>query len=337
MEKAIAWFNARLGRTTYSMTHRFGPYSYDCSSAVYYALIEAGVFPQGTQIGNTETLFIDLERNGFRQLPLDANGDAATQRGDIFIWGRRGHTLGAAGHTGIFVDEGNIVHSNYGHNGISINSHDGIWALNGQPAYTFYRYYGKPAPVVETYKAIKGIHQVSERKVYEGIEQVLSPTLYGSNPDWEDNGIPVNAINKVSGTGYHLQGKTMPGELFVVPGKFKVLRTERDERNGQIYSLLQGVGGYDVWVLNSALSDEETKRPDPEPVIQPEPQPEPKPSPELNVDKPETPADETTEEKQAPESPSKPSGDEKMTTILEDIKNLLESLLSTLKSIFKKG
>ena len=59
------------------------------------------------------------------------------RRGDVFIWGRRGYTSGAAGHTGIFYDDHDtIIHCNAGHNGISINPHDTIWSYNGSPAIT---------------------------------------------------------------------------------------------------------------------------------------------------------------------------------------------------------
>lgn len=93
-------------------------------------------------MGNTETLFDDLERNGWQQVqPI--NGNYLAKRGDVFILGTRGHTLGAAGHTGIFVDDNdNIIHCNYGYNGITVNNHDTIWGYNGQPAITIYRYTG---------------------------------------------------------------------------------------------------------------------------------------------------------------------------------------------------
>ena len=290
MEKAIQWFSERRGHVRYSMTHRNGPSSYDCSSAVYHALVMAGVFPGNIATGNTDTLFGDLEANGFEKLPLDANGNAATRRGDVFIWGGRGASSGASGHTGVFVDADNIIHCNYGHNGISLNNHDQIWAINGRPAYTFYRYKGNPrAAAPATYKAIAGIHTVSARGVYHGIEQVLSPTLYGSShADWGDNGIPVAAINKVNARGEWLDGKTMPGEKFVVPGKFKVLKVEKDVRNGRNYALLHGVGGHDVWVVDTALSDKETSKPS-RPVIQPQPQPKPTAQPAPATPKPAEP------------------------------------------------
>ncbi|MBO0440974.1 hypothetical protein JZO69_11425 [Enterococcus sp. DIV0869a] len=52
----------------------------------------------------------------------------------VFIWGDRGNSGGAAGHTGIFIDDNdNIIHCNYGFNGITVNNHDYIWEFNGQP------------------------------------------------------------------------------------------------------------------------------------------------------------------------------------------------------------
>ncbi|OJG96793.1 hypothetical protein RV18_GL001839 [Enterococcus termitis] len=121
------------------MNYRLGPSSYDCSSAVYNALIAGGFLPANTNIGNTETLFNDLERNGWQQVQ-PVNGNYPTKRGDVFIWGDRGFTLGAAGHTGMFIDDAdNIIHCNYGYNGITVNDHDQIWNANGQPTITIYR------------------------------------------------------------------------------------------------------------------------------------------------------------------------------------------------------
>lgn len=142
-EAIINWFNARKGRVTYSMADRNGPASYDCSSAVYHALIEAGFLPQGYRIGNTDSLFNDLEAHGWKQVPVNANGDADTHRGDIFIWGKRGASGGAFGHTGIILDDaGNIIHCSSGYDDIHVDNHDWLWELNGCPAYTFYTYVG---------------------------------------------------------------------------------------------------------------------------------------------------------------------------------------------------
>lgn len=57
VESLINWFRARQGKVTYSMMNRYGPYSCDCSSAMYYALVDAGFLPAGTQL-ETQKLFM---------------------------------------------------------------------------------------------------------------------------------------------------------------------------------------------------------------------------------------------------------------------------------------
>lgn len=145
INEALNWMQQRQGKVSYSMDYRFGPSSYDCSSSVYNALIAGGFLPVNVNIGNTETLFLDLERNGWQKVQADSNGNYPAKGGDIFIWGTRGQTLGAAGHTGIFADDNdNIIHCNYGYNGITINDHDFIWTVNGCPDITIYRFVGAP-------------------------------------------------------------------------------------------------------------------------------------------------------------------------------------------------
>ncbi|OTN88083.1 hypothetical protein A5819_000534 [Enterococcus sp. 7E2_DIV0204] len=139
IESVINWFRAREGKVTYSMTNRYGPYSYDCSSAVYNALVEAGFLPVGTAIGNTETLYA---LDGSLLQPISR---AEVRRGDIFISGGKGTSLGANGHTGVFVSNSRIIHCNYGSNGISETSIEGGWL--GGPPNDFYRLKGgSPTP-----------------------------------------------------------------------------------------------------------------------------------------------------------------------------------------------
>ena len=104
------------GNYPYSMTRRNLNPGLDCSSSVYYALIDGGFLPKGTPIGNTETLF-KLNGKIFKEIfSYDE-----VQRGDIFIRGGEGRSAGAGGHTGIFMRKDKIIHSNYSNNGISIN------------------------------------------------------------------------------------------------------------------------------------------------------------------------------------------------------------------------
>lgn len=318
MEKAIQWFNGRLGRVTYSMIHRLGPNSYDCSSAVYLALKEAGIFSSGLYVGNTDTLFNDLERNGFTQLPRNANGDVNAQRGDIFIWGKRGASTGAVGHTGIMVNANDMIHCNYGHNGITINNHDTIWSINGGPEYTFYRYTGKPAnmPFNRGDKVkIKGSHIVNQRSTVNGITQVLSQSLYISGENWTDNGIPVAGISKVDNDGYRLNGVTNVGEKFVIPGLFTIQDVASDY--GRYYVLIN-IAGYEVWVATQAVEKAtvgtqvpQLRPPTPTPSPTPKPTPEPEPTPAPEPEPVPTPTPEPTPEpKPTPTPEPKPDLDE---------------------------
>ncbi|USS88183.1 SH3 domain-containing protein [Fructilactobacillus hinvesii] len=142
IDKMINWMKERLGKVTYSMTYRNGPNSYDCSSAVYHALVAGGFLPVGSN-GNTDSEFGALERNGWSIVSKSQDGRVHPLRGDIFIWGVRGASTGAFGHTGIFYDDNdNIIHCNYGYNGITINNYDNIWNYNDNPEATIYRYTG---------------------------------------------------------------------------------------------------------------------------------------------------------------------------------------------------
>lgn len=86
VEAAINWMASRQGRVSYSMSYRYGPNSYDCSSAVYNALASAG-WKTSANGRNTETMFADLTALGWSELPRRADGGYDAKRGDIFIWG----------------------------------------------------------------------------------------------------------------------------------------------------------------------------------------------------------------------------------------------------------
>ncbi|CYY00727.1 peptidoglycan amidohydrolase family protein [Streptococcus suis] len=121
IETALRWMSDRKGRVTYSMDYRNGPNSFDCSSSVYYALMSAGAISAGWAV-NTEYEHDWLIKNGYKLIAENTDWDA--KRGDIFIWGRRGHSAGAGGHTGIFVDPDNIIHCNYARNGITVDNYN---------------------------------------------------------------------------------------------------------------------------------------------------------------------------------------------------------------------
>lgn len=136
LETAIAWMQARKGQVSYSMDYRNGPDSYDCSSSIYYALRSGGASDAGWAV-NTEYEHKWLTDNGYELISENTPFDA--KRGDVFIWGRKGYSSGAGGHTGIFIDSDHIIHCNYRYDGITVNDHDDIWVYAGKPYYYIYR------------------------------------------------------------------------------------------------------------------------------------------------------------------------------------------------------
>ncbi|HEM5230812.1 TPA: glucosaminidase domain-containing protein [Streptococcus suis] len=123
LETSIRWMNDRVGKVTYSMNYRNGPNSYDCSSAVYYALMAGGAISAGWAV-NTEYMHDWLIRNGY--VLVAENKPFNAQRHDVFIWGKRGYSSGEGGHTGIFVDNVNIIHCNFKRNGITIDDYNKV-------------------------------------------------------------------------------------------------------------------------------------------------------------------------------------------------------------------
>lgn len=108
----------------------------DCSGAVYASLNAAGA---NLPLGNTDSLFTDLPKLGFNKVgPPYAYGD-------VFIFGIQGQSSGAAGHTGVFVDDKKIIHCNYGSNGVSINKFDTVKKNDGNPPFTVFRLAGQTA------------------------------------------------------------------------------------------------------------------------------------------------------------------------------------------------
>ncbi|WP_024411103.1 peptidoglycan amidohydrolase family protein [Streptococcus suis] len=123
LETSIRWMSDRVGKVSYSMDYRNGPNSYDCSSAVYYALMAGGAISAGWAV-NTEYMHDWLIRNGY--VLVAENKPFNAQRHDVFIWGKRGYSSGEGGHTGIFVDNINIIHCNFKRNGITIDDYNKV-------------------------------------------------------------------------------------------------------------------------------------------------------------------------------------------------------------------
>lgn len=255
MENAIQWFYDHEGKVTYSMNDRRGPNSYDCSSSEYYSLIAGGIFPVGIYIGNTDSLFADLEKHGWQQVQADANGNFPTVRGDVFIWGTRGDSTGAGGHTGTFVDNNNVIHCSYAYNGIHVNNYDNLHQANGFPTATYYHYVGTPTPQVEAVDQVinpgswiefPGSYTADDVQDVADVWQAQSNELCTTGFTWADNGIPCAPLVVVDADGYATNSQVLDvGSKFVIPGKYQVLDVGQsgDRWLGQIE-----MAGEKLWV-----------------------------------------------------------------------------------------
>lgn len=108
-ENALQYGLNLRGKVCYSMPNRLGARSMDCSSFVFRALIAAGFLPQDAYIGNTETLF------KLKGTLLEEISRPQVRRGDLWIAGSEGASLGSAGHTGWFLSDinGDALHCTY--------------------------------------------------------------------------------------------------------------------------------------------------------------------------------------------------------------------------------
>lgn len=312
MDKVIEWFQQRQGRVSYSMVNRNGESSYDCSSSIYHALIYAGILPQGFRIGNTETEFVDLPKFGFQRIEADANGYIPTQRGDIFIWGKQGQTSGAGGHTGIYLDNDNIIHCSYGYNGIHTDNHDWLAGINGVQDLTIFRYTGNPqnapapAPQNEAIDDVINVGsrfkipqalQVAEVNINDGRRELKIDALCPRGFTWAENGLPANWATKVDNDGYKVEGEINAGDWVKINGAFVALEVVHND--GLWFAKIKR-DGIDVWVELTPVTeipagDNGTIVKDrPQPTETPQPQPEIPAEPTLAPAEPETQAETTT-------------------------------------------
>ena len=133
----VNWFKDRIGIPTYSMdlVLRLGPDYYDCSSAVYTALIYANFIPDDSFIGNTDTLYTLLSDIGIQI------SRSEVKYGDIFI----SLPTNDVGHTGVFLNNNEIIHMNATDDTISETIADG--RMGNQPIY-YFRLYGGSNPII---------------------------------------------------------------------------------------------------------------------------------------------------------------------------------------------
>ena len=150
LKVAIKWFEEREGKTTYSQDagSRKGTLQYDCSSAIYMALVAGGAGKTaGDYPVSTETEHEWLLQNGFNKVYEGKWGDKGdvkeVKKGDIIIWGTKGSSGGDLGHTMIMYDNETIIHSSAGHNGIARDTYSKYRdeATDHQTVYV-YRYSG---------------------------------------------------------------------------------------------------------------------------------------------------------------------------------------------------
>ena len=208
---------------------RDGLIEYDCSSAVSKAL---GI----SLSNNTESLKSNLPKVGYNCFYDGVDGSFDAVRGDVVIWGPRdgSSSLGAFGHVLIFVDGSNVIHCNYGSDGITVNDYNYLWQINGRPRETVFR---------ENANAINQEPKPSGRKVYQvnamefvnGIWQVKCDYLCPVEFNWNDNGICVGDIDIVDKNGNLIADQECRVGSYFVFNPNKILSD-----NGGAY----GTGGY---------------------------------------------------------------------------------------------
>lgn len=135
-----------VGKFSYSMfgSRTGADGTADCSGFVYRC-VQAGGGKGYPFVPSTETLHDYLKKNGFSL--ISENREWNMQAGDIVIWGKKGQSAGAGGHTGICLDGQNWVECTaYQNLGVTIQNHDARWAMNGGPYFYVYRLSGVSKP-----------------------------------------------------------------------------------------------------------------------------------------------------------------------------------------------
>lgn len=160
INKAIDYMYELKNRgITYSMSgSRIGTDgTADCSGAVYISLVKGGAKPHSYPV-NTETEHAWLLANGYDLIAF--NKEWNMQRGDILIFGIKGQSAGAGGHTAIAVDHNNVIHCNYAHNGVTVNPETTMPYSMG---WYVYRYKGATQqPTQQSKPSTTGINWIKE-------------------------------------------------------------------------------------------------------------------------------------------------------------------------------
>ena len=160
IDATISFLKSKIGKVTYSMkgSRNFSDGTCDCSGAVYTGLVHGGLTPAG-YIPSTETLHAWLISNGFTLIA--ENTEWPMQKGDVVIWGRKGYSYGANGHTGICIDGQNWLECTAWRDlGETIQNHDARWEMNEEPYFYVYRYTGETnnIPQPEPQQSVKKVN-----------------------------------------------------------------------------------------------------------------------------------------------------------------------------------
>ena len=161
MDTAIDYMYQLKNRgITYSMSgSRIGTDgTADCSGAVYISLVKGGAKPHSYPV-NTESEHAWLIANDFELIAFNKSWNM--QRGDVLIFGIKGQSAGAGGHTAIAVDHNNVIHCNYAHNGVSVNPET---TMPYNMGWYVYRYKGTTQqPTQQSKPSTTGINWISEK------------------------------------------------------------------------------------------------------------------------------------------------------------------------------
>lgn len=132
IEAGLAVVQRFVNNCSYSMygSRYYTDGTCDCSGSVYRILRESGGFDYG-YIPSTETLHDYLMKLGYEKIA--ENSDFPMQRGDIIIWGQKGYSAGAGGHTGIALDNQNWIECTGWKDTTIIANHDQRWVMAGCP------------------------------------------------------------------------------------------------------------------------------------------------------------------------------------------------------------
>lgn len=145
IETGLAVVQRFVNNCSYSMygSRYYTDGTCDCSGSVYRILRESGGFDYG-YIPSTETLHDYLLKLGYEKIA--ENSDFPMQRGDIIIWGQKGYSAGAGGHTGIALDNQNWIECTGWKDTTIIANHDQRWVMAGCPYFYAYRLKSTPKP-----------------------------------------------------------------------------------------------------------------------------------------------------------------------------------------------